>query len=119
MDKVIERIVRNNPTLDDAEIITTTITREDKTRAHYYIFKKKEFLNELFVRIPTHVLTKENGKGKNKHYIIVAVTEEGFETYDLNIPRNMHIEGDTVVIGNPDSHGFNITEDKINEPLPF
>lgn len=119
MDKAIERIVRDNPTLDDAEIITATVTREDRTRAHYYIFKKTEDLEHQYVRIPINVLTKENGKGKNKHYIVVAVTPSGYEVYDLNKPRNMHIEGNTVVIGNVDSIGFNISEDKINEPLPF
>lgn len=119
MDKVIERIVRDNPTLDGGEIITATVTREDRTRAHYYIFKKNEDLEHQYVRIPISVLTKENGKGKNKHYIVVAVTPSGYEVYDLNKPRNMHIEGNTVVIGNVDSIGFNISEDKINEPLPF
>lgn len=119
MDKTIERIVRDNPTLDDAEVITTTITREDRTKAHYYIFKKKEDLDELYVRIPTYVLTKENGKGKNKHYIVVAVTEKGFEVYDLNKPRSMKVEGTTVVVGDIDEIGCNIPKEKINEPLPF
>ena len=41
MDNAIERIVRNNPKLDGADVITTTITREDRTKRHYYIFKKR------------------------------------------------------------------------------
>lgn len=120
MDIQIERIVRDNPTLDGAEAITATVTREDRTRAHYYIFKKpEEDLKHLYVRIPISVLTRENGKGKNRHYIVVAVTPDGYEVYDLNKPRSMHIEGNTVVIGDVDKIGCNIPEDKINEPMPF
>lgn len=119
MDKQIERIVRDNPTLDGAEVITATVTREDRTRAHYYIFKKTEYLEHQYTRIPISVLTKENGKGRNRHYIVVAVTQNGYEVYDLNKPRNMHIENNTAVIGDVDEMGFNIPEDKINEPMPF
>jgi len=120
MDNIIERIVRDNPLLDGAEVITTTITREDRTKAHYYIFKKpEEDLKDLCVRIPISVLTRENGKGKNRHYIVVAVTPNGYEVYDLNKPRSMHIEGNTAVIGDVDKIGCNIPEDKINEPMPF
>lgn len=121
MDKVIERIVRDNPTLDGAEVITTTVTREDRTKAHYYIFKKTENVEHNYVRIPMGVLTKENGVGKNKHYIVVAVTPSGYEVYDLNKPKNMHIEGNTALIGDVDEIGFNIPEDidENNEPLPF
>ncbi len=120
MDKIIERIVRDNPTLDGAEAIRVSVTREDRTKAHYYIFKKQEEdLEHLYVRIPIGILTRENGKGKHKHYIIVAVTAKGYEVYDLNTPRSMHIEGNTAVIGDVDEIGFNIPEDKINEPLPF
>lgn len=120
MDTIIGRIVRDNPLLDGAEVITTTITRADRTKAHYYIFKKpEEDLKHLCVRIPISVLTRENGKGKNRHYIVVAVTPDGYEVYDLNKPRSMHIEGNTAVIGDVDKIGCNIPEDKINEPMPF
>ena len=121
MDKLIERIVRDNPSLDGAEVITTTVTREDRTKAHYYIFRKTEDVEHNYVRIPMGVLAKENGVGRNKHYIIVAVTQRGYEVYDLNKPRSMHIEGNTAVIGDVDEIGFNIREDidENNEPLPF
>lgn len=119
MDKQIERIVRNNPLLDGAEVITATITREDRTKRHYYIFKKTEDLNHLYVKIPINVLTKENGKGRNKHYIVVAVTEKGYEVYDLNKPKSMHVDGINTVVGNPDEIGYNIAENENNEPLPF
>lgn len=120
MDEIIERIVRDNPTLDSAEAITVSVTREDRTKAHYYIFKKQEEdLKHLYVRIPIGILTRENGKGKHKHYIIVAVTQKGYEVYDLNKPRSMNIEGNTALIGDADVIGFNIPKDKINEPLPF
>ena len=119
MDKIIKRIVRDNPMLDGAEVITATVTREDRTRAHYYIFKKKEELEHLRVRIPIDVLTRENGKGRNRHYIIVAVTKNGYEVYDLNKPKSMHIEGNTVVVGDVSEIGCNIPADKMDEPLPF
>lgn len=119
MDKFIERIMQNNPTLDDAEVITMSITREDRTKRHYYIFKKDEDLKRQCVRIPINVLTKENGKGRYKHYIVVAVTQTGYEVYDLNRPRSMHIEDNTAVISDVDSIGFNFDENENNEPLPF
>lgn len=119
MDKLIERIVQNNPTLDDAEVITMSITREDRTKRHYYIYKKNEDLEHLYARIPLSVLTKENGKGRYKHYIVVAVKPTGFEVYDLNKPRNIQVENNTVLVGNVDSIGFNFNENENNEPLPF
>lgn len=117
MDKQVERIVVNNPTLDGAEVITMSITREDRTKAHYYIFKKTEDLEHLYARIPISVLTKENGKGRNRHYIVVAVTESGYEVYDLNKPRSMHVEGQTAVVGDVDIIGSHMSDDNSN--LPF
>ena len=120
MDNAIERIVRNNPKLDGADVITTTITREDRTKRHYYIFKKREEdLEHRYAHIPLNVFSRENGKGKHKHYIIVAVYEKGFEVYDLNKPRNIYIDGTDAVIGEPDTIGFNIDENEMNKPLPF
>ena len=64
MDNVIEKIVRNNPKLDGADVITTTITREDRTKRHYYIFKKREEdLEHRYAHIPLNVFSRENGKG--------------------------------------------------------
>jgi len=119
MNKTIERIVRDNQTLDGAEVITASITNGDKTKEHYYIFKKKDDDERSCARIPISVLTRENGKGRNNHYIVVAVTDKGYEVYNLNKPRSMRVEGVTAVIGDVDEIGFNIPEDKINEPLPF
>jgi hypothetical protein len=120
MEKVIERIVRDNPQLDGAEVITATITSGDKTRKHYYIFKKNnDEIEHLYARIPINVLTKENGKSRNRHYIVVAVTPSGYEVYDLNKPRSIKVEGTTAVIGDVDEIGCNIPEDKMKEPLPF
>lgn len=120
MDKIIDRIVRDNPQLDGVEAITATVTREDRTRAHYYIFKKQEEdLGHQYAKIPLSVMTKENGKGRNRHYVVVAVTPTGYEVYDLNKPRSIHIEGTMVAIGNPNQWGFNIPEEARNEPLPF
>ncbi len=119
MDKVIERIVRDNPTLDGAEVIRVSVTREDRTKAHYYIFKQVEDLGFDRTRIPIGVLTMENGKGRNKHYIVVAVTKDGYKVYDLNKPRNTQIEGNTAIISGAETIGYNIPEDENNEPLPF
>ena len=147
MDNAIERIVRNNPKLDGADVITTTITREDRTKRHYYIFKKREEdLEHRYAHIPLNVFSRENGKGnhgrhgmdsrcfckichrkivqrhgkgKHKHYIVVAVYDKGFEVYDLNKPRNIYIDGTDAVIGDPDTIGFNIDENEMNKPLPF
>lgn len=117
MDKQIKRIIKDNPTLDGAETITVTVTREDRTRHHYYITKKKTNDDYKTVTIPISVLAKENGKGKNKHYVVVVVDELGnYKAYNLNKPRKTQIEGYNAVIDDPDEMGY-ITNNK--EPLPF
>lgn len=86
MDKTIERIVRDNPTLDGAEVITTTVTREDRTRKHYYIFKVngEAIDSRTNIQLPFSIITKENGKGRNRHYVVVAVMVDGYVVIDLN-----------------------------------
>jgi len=83
MDKIIERLLISN--LDGAESITTTVTRENGTRAHYYIFKQDEKnTNQPYVEIPLWIYTKVNGKGKDSHFITVAMSDEGYVVHDLN-----------------------------------
>lgn len=83
MDKIIERLLISN--LDGAESITTTVTRENGTRAHYYIFKQDEKnTNHPYVEIPLWIYTKVNGKGKDSHFITVAMSDEGYVVHDLN-----------------------------------
>lgn len=86
MDKTIERIVRDNPTLDGAEVITTTVTREDRTRKHYYIFKVHgdTIDSRTNIPLPFSIISKENGKGRNRHYVVVAVMIDGYVVIDLN-----------------------------------
>jgi hypothetical protein len=86
MDKTIERIVHNNPTLGGADVITTTITRNDRTKRHYYIFRLHGDTIDLrtYIPIPFNLLTKTNGKGRFNHYIIIAVMHDGYVTIDLN-----------------------------------
>lgn len=83
MNKLIKTIVGNNPTLDGAECITTTVTREDGSKTHYYIFKGSEKDTD-YVEIPLWVYTKINGKGRNSHFITVQVNEHGYVVHDLN-----------------------------------
>ena len=84
MDKIIERLIVSN--LDGAETITTTVTREDGTKAHYYIFKQENVNNSStkHVEIPIWVYTKVNGKGKDSHFITVAISNYGYVIHDLN-----------------------------------
>jgi hypothetical protein len=86
MDKTIERIVHNNPTLGGADVITTTITRNDRTKRHYYIFRLHgdTIDSRTYIPIPFNLLTKTNGKGRFNHYIIIAVMHDGYVTIDLN-----------------------------------
>ena len=86
MDKTIERIVHNNPTLGGADVITTTITRNDRTKRHYYIFRVHgdTIDSRTYLPIPFNLLTKTNGKGRFNHYIIIAVMHDGYVTIDLN-----------------------------------
>lgn len=86
MDKAIERIVHNNPTLGGADVITTTITRNDRTKRHYYIFRLHgdTIDSRTYIPIPFNLLTKTNGKGRFNHYIIIAVMHDGYVTIDLN-----------------------------------
>ena len=95
MDKTIERIVRDNPLLDGAEVITTTITREDRTKAHYYIFKMigDTIDSRTFIPIPFDVVTKINGKGRNSHYIAIAVLNDGYVVINLNKTHKMNLMG--------------------------
>ncbi len=91
MDNTIQRIVQNNPTLDDAEVITMSITREDRTKRHYYIFKLHgdTIASRTYIPIPFDLLTKTNGKGRYNHYIVVAVMHDGYVTIDLNKEHNV------------------------------
>jgi hypothetical protein len=86
MDIAIERIVHNNPTLGGADVITTTITRNDRTKRHYYIFRLHgdTIDSRTYIPIPFNLLTKTNGKGRFNHYIIIAVMHDGYVTIDLN-----------------------------------
>lgn len=91
MDTVIERIVHNNPTLGGADVITTTITRTDRTKRHYYIFRLHgdTIDSRTYIPIPFDILTKINGKGRYSHYIVVAVMHDGYVTIDLNKEHNV------------------------------
>lgn len=91
MDNTIERIVRNNPTLGGADVITMSITRYDRTKRHYYIFKLHgdTIDSRTYIPIPFDILTKINGKGRYSHYIVVAVMHDGYVTIDLNKERNL------------------------------
>lgn len=91
MDKAIERIVHNNPTLGGADAITTTITRNDRTKRHYYIFRLHgdTIDSRTYIPIPFNLLTKTNGKGRYNHYIVVAVMHDGYVTIDLNKEHNV------------------------------
>lgn len=95
MEKQIERIVKNNPMLDGAEVITTTITREDGTKRHYYIFRMlgEEINSRTYIPIPIDVITKVNGKGRYRHYITVAVLNDGYVVHDLNKDHPMTMFG--------------------------
>ncbi len=93
MDKAIERIVRDNPTLDGAEAIRVSVTREDRTKAHYYIFKMHgdTITSRTYIPIPFGVISRENGKGRNRHYIVVAILSDGYVVIDLNKNHKMQI----------------------------
>lgn len=93
MDNIIERIVRNNPTLDGAEVITATVTREDRTKAHYYIFKLHgdTIESRTYIPLPFDVITRENGKGRHRHYIAIAILSNGYVVIDLNKEHKMQM----------------------------
>lgn len=95
MDNTIERIVMNNPLLDGAEVITTTITRSDKTKRHYYIFRMlgETIDSRTYIPIPLEVVSKTNGKGRYSSYIVVAVLNDGCVVIDLNKEHKMQSFG--------------------------
>lgn len=95
MDNTIERIVMNNPLLDGAEVITTTVTRGDKTKRHYYIFRMlgETIDSRTYIPIPLEVISRENGKGRHRHYIVVAVLNDGCVVIDLNKNHEMQSFG--------------------------
>lgn len=91
MDKQIERIVQNNPTLDGAEVITMTITRDDRSKRHYYIFKMEgDTINSRkYIPLPFDILSKRNGNGRHSHYIVVTLLDDGYIVFDLNKERTV------------------------------
>lgn len=104
MDIQIERIVKNNPALDGAEAITMSITRRDRTRAHYYIFKEEGYLEkDETVKVPLSLMMKENGKGRNRHYILVVAKFNGYMMFDLNRDRRLQLNGKYVTLYDPDT----------------
>lgn len=75
----------------DTRVITLTITKGDRKKFHYYFFKIEDKLeNNKHIPISYELLTKENGVGVNRHYIIVAVYNDGYVVFSLN--KNHSIE---------------------------
>ena len=75
----------------DTSVITLSITRSDKKRFHYYFFKIEDKLeNNKYIPISFDLMIKENGKGMNRHYNIVAVYNDGYVVFSLN--KNHKIE---------------------------
>ena len=68
----------------NADVITESITRDDNTKEHYYVYKVKNESDERLVPIPMWVFSKINGKGKNNRFNVVAVFKEFFVLVDLN-----------------------------------
>ena len=128
MDIAIERIVRNNPTLGGADTITTTITRNDRTKRHYYIFRLHgdTIDSRTYIPIPFDLLTKTNGKGRYNHYIIVAVMHDGYVTIDLNKEHQIKMLDYGRYVGFDYNEAEEVVkferhslDDKNNDSLPF
>jgi len=78
--------------LDNAEVITMSIKDKEKKKTHYYIFKSNQKVDDAeFIEIPLYVLLKEIGKGSHRHYITVAVLEDGYIMHDLNEKQQIKI----------------------------
>lgn len=86
MDRNVEMVVQNNPALNGAEAITMTVTRKDRSKKHYYIFKifGDTIDSRTYIPLPLDIVMKVNGKGRNNHYITVAVMNDGYVVHDLN-----------------------------------
>lgn len=69
----------------DTSVITMTVQGTDLKKLHYYFFKvESEIENNTHIAIPIKILTEEKGKGKNRHYNIVAVYKNGYVVFSLN-----------------------------------